>query len=238
MTRSIQVEPHLSLDELARRYRGTKDPVEHSHWHFLWLLARGLTAKVIDGITGCSAYWIGRIARRYNECGPDGVKDQRQSGTARQTPVDRATAGCVAGSAWRASSAARSVDRADRLGMDQPAPWAARQSPTRLGLPAVPRRTSLCAAPASCAGRSAGASGLQAASAPAATRCRDGLPTHDHRVVGGRRTQDRAQAQSAQGVGTARYCPVSAPLPQSSSGTTGATLSASSIPLQGAQYGI
>lgn len=77
MTRSIQVEPHLSLDELARRYRGTKDPVEHSHWHFLWLLARGLTAKVIDGITGCSAYWIGRIARRYNECGPDGVKDQR-----------------------------------------------------------------------------------------------------------------------------------------------------------------
>src|SRR5258705_173302 len=77
MARHIHLEPHLSLDELAQRYRSTKDPVERSRWHFLWLLARGLTAKVIAGITGYSAYWIGRIARRYNECGPDGVKDQR-----------------------------------------------------------------------------------------------------------------------------------------------------------------
>src|SRR5258708_11949924 len=77
MARYIHLEPHLSADELARRYRDTKDPVERSRWHFLWLLARGLTAKAIAGITGYSAYWIGRIARRYNERGPDGVKDQR-----------------------------------------------------------------------------------------------------------------------------------------------------------------
>src|SRR5258707_6739450 len=77
MARHIHLEPHLSLDELAQRYRSTKDPVERSRWHFLWLLARGLTAQVIAGMTGYSAYWIGRIARRYNECGPDGVKDQR-----------------------------------------------------------------------------------------------------------------------------------------------------------------
>jgi transposase len=77
MARYIHLEPHLRADELARRYRDTKDPVERSRWHFLWLLARGLTAKAIAGITGYSAYWIGRIARRYNERGPDGVKDQR-----------------------------------------------------------------------------------------------------------------------------------------------------------------
>jgi uncharacterized protein YerC len=52
--------------------------VERSRWHFLWLLARGLTAKVIASITGYSAYWIGRIARRYNEHGPTGVKDLRR----------------------------------------------------------------------------------------------------------------------------------------------------------------
>src|SRR5258707_12188730 len=80
MARYIHLEPHLSADELARRYRDTKDPVERSRWHFLWLLARGLTAKAIAGITGYSAYWIGRIARRYNERGPDGVKDQRHRG--------------------------------------------------------------------------------------------------------------------------------------------------------------
>jgi transposase len=77
MTRHIHLAPHLSVDELAGRYRATKDPVERSRWHFLWLLARGLTAKVIAGITGYSAYWTGRIARRYNQQGSDGVKDRR-----------------------------------------------------------------------------------------------------------------------------------------------------------------
>ena len=78
MTRHIHLAPHLSVDELAGQYRATKDPIERSRWHFLWLLARGLTAKVIAGITGYSAYWIGQIARRYNQQGSDGVKDRRR----------------------------------------------------------------------------------------------------------------------------------------------------------------
>src|SRR5215467_8172565 len=78
MSRSIHLEPHLSADELAIRCRRTADPVERSHWHFLWLLARGITAKAIAHITGYSAYWIGQIARRYNNLGPNAVKDQRR----------------------------------------------------------------------------------------------------------------------------------------------------------------
>jgi len=78
MARYIHLEPHLSADELARRYRGTTDPVERSHWHFLWLLARGFTATAIASLIGYSAYWIGQIARRYNARGPEGVKDQRR----------------------------------------------------------------------------------------------------------------------------------------------------------------
>jgi transposase len=77
MARRIQLAPHLTVEELGGRYRGATDSVERSRWHFLWLLARGLTATVIAGITGYSAYWIGRIARRYNEQGPEGVKDRR-----------------------------------------------------------------------------------------------------------------------------------------------------------------
>ncbi len=77
MPRRISLEQHLTTDELEGHYRSTKDPVERSRWHFLWLLARGLTAKAISSITGYSAYWIGRIARRYNEYGPRGVKDLR-----------------------------------------------------------------------------------------------------------------------------------------------------------------
>src|SRR5260370_37554004 len=64
MARRIPLEPHLTVEQLGGRYWSTKDPVERSRWHFLWLLARGLTAKVIASITGYSAYWIGRIARR------------------------------------------------------------------------------------------------------------------------------------------------------------------------------
>ncbi len=77
MARRIQLAPHLTIEELGGRYRSTKDPVERSRWHFLWLLARGLTAKLVARITGYSAYWIGRIARRYNLHGPAGVKDFR-----------------------------------------------------------------------------------------------------------------------------------------------------------------
>src|SRR5260221_230592 len=78
MARRISLEPHLTIEELERSYRSTKDPVERSRWHFLWLLARGLTAKVIASIAGYSAYWIGRIARRYSQHGPAGVKDLRR----------------------------------------------------------------------------------------------------------------------------------------------------------------
>src|SRR5258707_4597320 len=77
MARRISLEPHLTGEELQGRYRSTTDPVERSRWHFLWLLARGLTATVIASITGYSAYWICRIARRYNQHGPEGVKDLR-----------------------------------------------------------------------------------------------------------------------------------------------------------------
>jgi transposase len=78
MARTTHLEPHLSPEELGARYRRTRDPVERSHWHFLWLLARGFTAKVIASMSGYSAYWIGQIAHRYNARGPDGVKDQRR----------------------------------------------------------------------------------------------------------------------------------------------------------------
>src|SRR6476661_2980668 len=89
MARRISLAPHLTIEELEARYRSTKGPIERSRWHFLWLLARGLTAKVIASITGYSAYWIGHIARRYNEHGPDGVKDRRHQSRP-STPLLRA----------------------------------------------------------------------------------------------------------------------------------------------------
>jgi transposase len=90
MARRISLAPYLTIEAIAGRYQSTTDPVERSHWHFLWLLARGLTATVIASITGYSAYWIGRIARRYNQHGPEGVKDLRHQSRP-STPLLRAS---------------------------------------------------------------------------------------------------------------------------------------------------
>jgi hypothetical protein len=78
MARSIQLAPQLSTEELATRYRQTRDPRERSRWRWRWRVARGFTAKGVATLTSYSAYWIGQIARRYNARGPEGVKDQRR----------------------------------------------------------------------------------------------------------------------------------------------------------------
>ncbi|MGO8951648.1 MAG: helix-turn-helix domain-containing protein [Ktedonobacterales bacterium] len=77
LARHIHLQPHFSVRELENQYRTARDPIERSRWDFLWLLSRGFTATTIATITGCSAYWIGQMARRYNREGPDGVRDRR-----------------------------------------------------------------------------------------------------------------------------------------------------------------
>jgi len=77
MARHIHLQPHLSVEELERRYRRAADPVERSRWQLLWLLGRGQTATAVAETTGYSPYWIGQIAKRYNEHGPEGVADRR-----------------------------------------------------------------------------------------------------------------------------------------------------------------
>src|SRR5215469_18465331 len=79
MPRHIRLEPHLTEDALHDHYRRAHDPVERSHWHFLWLLASGMTATTVAAITGYSADWIGQIAQRYNAAGPDGMRDRRHA---------------------------------------------------------------------------------------------------------------------------------------------------------------
>jgi transposase len=76
MSRRIRLTPHLEVDELERCYRAAKDPHERSWWQILWQLARGQTATQIAETTGYSRYWIGQIARRYNQRGPTGMVNQ------------------------------------------------------------------------------------------------------------------------------------------------------------------
>lgn len=79
MARPLIVPSHLPVDELERRYRRTRDPVERSHWQIVWLLARGETTTAVAGVTGYSINWVREVAKRYREGGPGALGDRRHA---------------------------------------------------------------------------------------------------------------------------------------------------------------
>ena len=78
MPRRISLQSHLSTDELERRYRKATNPVERSHFQILWQLAQGHASEQVAQSTGYSRLWIGQIAKRYNQGGPDAMGDHRR----------------------------------------------------------------------------------------------------------------------------------------------------------------
>lgn len=79
MPRRLHVEAHLSVDELGRRYRAARDPIDRSHLQIVWLAAQGRTRAEITAVTGYHARWISTIIGRYNRAGSDGLGDRRHA---------------------------------------------------------------------------------------------------------------------------------------------------------------
>lgn len=79
MGRHIHLATHLSVDDLEKRYRAAYEPHQRSWWQILWLLAKGQTATAIAQSTGYNRAWIGKIAKRYNEQGPDAMINRRRT---------------------------------------------------------------------------------------------------------------------------------------------------------------
>jgi transposase len=69
---------HLSPAELGQRYRAARSPVERSHLQIVWLLSRGRSEREVAQVTGYGRRWVGEVARRYEEGGPDGLGDRRR----------------------------------------------------------------------------------------------------------------------------------------------------------------
>ena len=72
MPKSLELSPHAITEELERRYRKAKDPVERSHLQIVWLLSEGRTTGEVCEVTGYSVGWVRKIARRYHEEGLEG----------------------------------------------------------------------------------------------------------------------------------------------------------------------
>jgi transposase len=73
----ITLKPHLTTDELYRRYRACRHPQEKLRWRALHLISQGEFANHAARRVGRSSGWITELARRYNERGAQAVPDAR-----------------------------------------------------------------------------------------------------------------------------------------------------------------
>lgn len=76
----LPIVPHLTPEEIARRYRSCRRGVEETHWQVLWLLTRPdrpLTPAQAAEQVGLTPGWARAILKRWNAEGPDGLADRR-----------------------------------------------------------------------------------------------------------------------------------------------------------------
>lgn len=78
MPKRLSIEPHLSIEELEKRYRGAKDPVERTHYQIIWLLDLGHSSAEVAQVTGYSRSWIDELVWGYNRIGPETLGDGRR----------------------------------------------------------------------------------------------------------------------------------------------------------------
>ena len=83
----LQLKPHLSRAALRRRSRKCKEAKEARRWHALGLMSEGASTQGAATVVGLASSWVRRCATRYNQLGPEGVRDghcQRPGGGRRR----------------------------------------------------------------------------------------------------------------------------------------------------------
>ena len=77
MGKRVKIQTDYRADELHDRYRQTKDAVERTHWHILWLAKEGKTPQMIAEQLGYTARWVRTVIGRWNAQGKAGIRDRR-----------------------------------------------------------------------------------------------------------------------------------------------------------------
>ena len=76
------VENHLSVEDLAARYRACEDVCSARHFQTIWLLAQGHTVPAVSTMTSFVPRWIEELLARYNALGEAALGDlRRHNGT-------------------------------------------------------------------------------------------------------------------------------------------------------------
>jgi transposase len=77
----LPIVPHLTPEQVYRRYRACRTGVEKTHWQLLWLLTRPdrpLAPAQAAAQIGLTAVWARAILKRWNAEGPAGLADRRE----------------------------------------------------------------------------------------------------------------------------------------------------------------
>ena len=83
----LPIVPHLTPEEIQKRYLSCRDGREKTHWQVLWLLTRAQPAPSPAEVAmqvGLTAGWVRSLLRRWNEKGPDALADRRKVTNRRQ----------------------------------------------------------------------------------------------------------------------------------------------------------
>lgn len=88
MPAKMKLEPYLTTEELHQRYRDASDPVLRSHYHMLYLISSGHSARKTADLVGYNRIWVTKIANRYNEHGPESLGDRRHNNPGREGFLD------------------------------------------------------------------------------------------------------------------------------------------------------
>lgn len=76
----ITLEPHLTTDELYKRYRACRKANEKVRWQALYLISAGMRAAAAARRVGRTSGWATQLTQRYNKGGVAAVADQRATG--------------------------------------------------------------------------------------------------------------------------------------------------------------
>ncbi|MGH2478736.1 MAG: winged helix-turn-helix domain-containing protein [Ktedonobacteraceae bacterium] len=79
MGKRVKIQTNLTTEELQERYRHTKEAVERTHWHILWLLKEGKSPREVAELLGYTARWVRTIIQRWNAQGEKGIRDHRKN---------------------------------------------------------------------------------------------------------------------------------------------------------------
>lgn len=88
MASRIELKPHLTTEELRKRYRSCAKPQEKARWHALYLIATGVVAAEAARRVGRASSWITSLARRYNRDGATAVTRKQSTKPSHRAAVD------------------------------------------------------------------------------------------------------------------------------------------------------